>query len=57
MAQRYAVIVDGTVTNLILWDGVSIWTPPDGATIVPVSGRVVDIGYTFDGTTFSAPNK
>lgn len=55
MTQRYAVIVDDTVTNLILWDGVSVWTPPDGATIVPVSGRTVDIGYTFDGTTFSAP--
>lgn len=32
--QRYAVVQDGVVTNVVLWDGVSDWQPPEGATLV-----------------------
>lgn len=32
--QRYAVVDDaGTVVNIIMWDGVSPWTPPEGCTV------------------------
>lgn len=33
-AQRYAVveIATGKVVNVIMWDGVSEWSPPEGTT-------------------------
>ena len=31
--MRYAIIRDGIVENIILWDGVSDWTPPEGCTV------------------------
>lgn len=32
--QRYAIIEDGVVTNVILWDGQTDWAPPEGAVVV-----------------------
>lgn len=32
--KRYAVIEAGVVTNVVLWDGVAEWTPPEGAALV-----------------------
>lgn len=32
-SQRYAVIQGGQITSVILWDGVSTYTPPTGATL------------------------
>ncbi len=32
--KRYAVIDQGgNVINIILWDGVAEWSPPDGCTV------------------------
>lgn len=28
--SRYALIVDGIVVNIVLWDGKSDWHPPKG---------------------------
>lgn len=56
MTSRYAVVTSGVVTNVILWDGVSPWAPPVGSTVqlLPDDSPVFP-GYTFDGTTFTAP--
>lgn len=36
MVSRYAVIVGGQVTNVVLWDGdLKSWTAPAGAQVVP----------------------
>lgn len=62
----WAVIDNGTVTNIVVWDGTvydaetnpSGWTPPEGATLIEVFGDDydgADIGGTYNGTTF-APN-
>jgi len=32
----YAVVRDGVVENVIVWDGQSAWSPPDGTTLVPL---------------------
>ena len=32
--MRYVIVEDGVVVNVILWDGVSDWTPPEGCTAV-----------------------
>lgn len=53
----YAVVANGIVENIVVWDGDSEWSAPDGATAVPIttSGVVVDIGYEFDGANFIKP--
>lgn len=83
--KTYAVVENGTVTNMVLWDGApyvpavaevpavlddqgnevtpavpavpaSGWAPPEGSTAVEVpDGASVGIGYTYDGTNFTAP--
>jgi hypothetical protein len=35
--NRYALVRDGATQSVILWDGVSPYTPPAGTTLVPVA--------------------
>jgi hypothetical protein len=52
--KRYAIIENGFVSNVIVWDGVSEF---------PGSDKLIDLsdtpevgpGYQFDGTKFTAP--
>jgi len=51
--MKYAHITDGTVTNVILWDG---------ETDLGLNGELVNVdeitcgpGWTYDGTTFTPP--
>lgn len=54
--NSYAIIEDGNVVNVILWDGLVEWTPPPGATVRQVpDGVACGPGYTFDGANFIAP--
>lgn len=54
--MTYAIVVNGVVVNTIDWDGVSAWQTPSGAVAVRVSDTdYVGIGWTYDGTTFTAP--
>ena len=55
--STYAIVENGVVTNLIVWDGdTDTWSPPEGSTAVLVpTGGFVDIEYLYDGTAFSAP--
>lgn len=52
-AKTYAVINPATniVENIILWDGVSAWTPPAGM-YVKVLAAEAGIGWKFEGDTF-----
>ena len=43
--MRYALIKDGKVENVIEWDGVSEYQPPDGYTMLPAD-QVVSVGLT-----------
>ena len=54
--NTYAVVESGVVTNIVAWDGVSDWTPPQGSTanLIP-DGLQVGIGYSFDGANYTAP--
>lgn len=57
--MNYALVNQetGIVENIIVWDGVDEWTPPDGFDVVPVSASdKVCIGATrnADGT-YSEP--
>ncbi|MCU3985480.1 tail fiber assembly protein [Enterobacter mori] len=53
MSDIYAVVVDGVVVNMALWDGVNEWGPEEG--VVLPAGEYVGIGWLYDGTEFIAP--
>ncbi|VWC89737.1 hypothetical protein BLA17378_04484 [Burkholderia aenigmatica] len=58
MINRYALIENGSVINVILWDGgTETWQPPQGmtTTLLP-DGSPVSPGYTFDGANFHSPS-
>jgi hypothetical protein len=56
--MRYAIVEDSTkaVFGVILWDGVTPYTPPQGTSLVNVDGVPCDIGWIQqpDGT-FAPP--
>lgn len=43
------------VENIIVWDGVTPWSPPEGSKIVKYEGEV-HIGWKWNGTNFADPN-
>ena len=51
--MKYAIIEQGKVTNITLWDGVSAWTPAAGEAVACPEN--VGIGWTYDGETWAAP--
>ncbi|MFL9904285.1 hypothetical protein PQR71_40210 [Paraburkholderia fungorum] len=53
-AGNYALVNNGTVVNVIEWDGASPYMPPSGDTVVPLPGNS-GIGWTYASGTFSAP--
>lgn len=54
----YAIIENGLVVNVVVWDGdASAWQPPDGTIAVPVpEGQVAYIGYGYDNGVFAQPH-
>lgn len=57
--MHYAVVDNETniITNVIIWDGESIWTPPENHRIFLVpEGTKVAVGWTCDGETIIDPN-
>lgn len=53
--NQYAVVQNGTVINIVLWDGESDITWPESVLIVKDDGTA-RIGFTYDGKAFSDPN-
>lgn len=49
-----ALIADGVVVNMVVWDGVTEWTPPVGVTVVEPPAQAA-IGWLYNGTTWTAP--
>lgn len=52
--KRYAVVRDGAVINIAVWDGVSEWTPPEGDTAIECPDEV-GIGWTRADDEWVAP--
>lgn len=44
--NRYCIIIDGYIVNTIVWDGVSEWTPPEGA-LVLLESEALAQGYEY----------
>lgn len=54
--KRYAVIdPEGTVANVIIWDEVSPWEPPEGHSLVNVEEIFCDIGWKHNNGVFTKP--
>lgn len=55
--NTYAIVSNGVVTNIILWDGnTKNWQPPTGSQAIQVSAEsVMGIGSTYSNGIFSAP--
>lgn len=52
--MRYAVVVDGIVTNVVLWDGESTWQPEGEVVAIPEDSPVGP-DWTYDGSGFQRP--
>jgi hypothetical protein len=54
--MRWAIVISGIVDNVVVWNGTPEWTLPAGAEAVQLQdGTVCNIGWEWDGTTFSQP--
>jgi len=55
--KRIAMIKDGVVENICIWDGISVWNPGDNYLLIDVTQIPCEIGWISnqDGT-FSDPN-
>lgn len=53
MNNRYAIVVDGLVVNMVAWDGISEWSPELGEAIPAPDG--VGIGWSYVDDEFIAP--
>ena len=54
MDKIYAVILDNEIINIIVWDGVTPYTPMVGAILVECP-EGVGIGWQYDGSTYLPP--
>lgn len=53
MVSRYAIVCDGIVENIVLWDGdTDTWQPDAGCEMVRLNGQAVNPGDTYDGRAF-----
>lgn len=56
MISRYAIVENGLVTNLAVWDGEADWEAPEGSEAILLSEDLfVDIGFICAGGEFMAP--
>jgi hypothetical protein len=51
--KRMALIKDGAVETIALWDGESLWEPEGYEAKVDVTDKDVSIGDLYNGKTFS----
>jgi hypothetical protein len=55
--KRYAVVnQENKVVNIIIWDEVSQWSPPENHIIVNVEETFCDIGWAHNEGVFTDPN-
>lgn len=54
MGNAYAVIKDGTVINMVVWDGVKEWQPAEGVAVP--APDYVGIGWRYEDEKFIDPN-
>ena len=54
--NKYALINNqNIVDNIVIWDGSDSWQPPQTMTCINVENTECGIGWTYDGSVFTAP--
>lgn len=54
--ENYAVVnADGLIINIVVWDGVTEWAPPEGTQAVRCGDNLCGIGGTYKDGVFGAP--
>lgn len=53
MKNAYAIVKDGVVINMVVWDGKTEWEPEEGEAIK--ADNFAGIGWLYDGKKFTAP--
>lgn len=54
--NKYALINNqNIVDNIVLWDGSDSWQPPQTMICINVENIECSIGWTYDGSVFTAP--
>lgn len=53
--MRYAIVRDNIVETVIVWDGQSAYSAPEGTELVASNDLPVAPGYTYVGGEFVAP--
>ena len=51
--MKYAQIIENVVVNVIVWNG-ETELGLEGE-LVQVADEIIGVGFTYDGTTFTAP--
>jgi hypothetical protein len=54
--MNYAVILNDVVTNIVVWDGVSDWSPAEGVAVAIPEETVVLIGFIYIDGIFTDPS-
>lgn len=56
--MRYAIVLNGVVDNVVIWDGNGQMPGSIGSTAVLLhASQVCSIGWTYDGSTFAEPEE
>ncbi len=55
--MRYAIVLDGLVDNVVIWDGQGEVPGPVGSIAVLLTDEPCGPGWTYDGTTFAEPSE
>ncbi|EJT7453870.1 tail fiber assembly protein, partial [Escherichia coli] len=54
--ESYAVVnSDGLIINIVVWDGVTEWEPPEGTHAVRCGDNLCGIGGTYKEGVFNVP--
>lgn len=55
--KKYAIVdQNGFVSNMIIWDEASQWSPPEGMSMVKAEEVFCDIGWKYENGAFVNPN-
>lgn len=54
MSNRYAIVCNNIVQNVILWDGKTDYNPPEDCSLIECSDEV-GIGFTYKDGEFHPP--
>ncbi|MCA8430025.1 hypothetical protein [Burkholderia seminalis] len=50
--SSYAIVENGVVINIVLWDGKAEWAAPDNCQVVAATAGA-EVGGTYDGKAFT----